>query len=415
MPRRIRTAQSVSFDIPASEQPHIHNRWHPEVPSIGTIEPGETVKIECLDWTGGQIGNNDSADDVLNVDLTKIHYLTGPFEIRGSEPGDILVVNITDVQPFEHSPWGFTGIFAKENGGGFLDEHYPQAAKAIWDFDGIYCTSRHIPGVRFPGLIHPGILGCAPSGELLAEWNRREAELITACQSSHPGRVVAQPPNTMNAHAGRATGDLKERIGREGARTIPGRPEHGGNVDINSISRGSKTYLPVHVAGAKFSVGDLHFSQGDGEISFCGAIEMAGIITIKFELIKGGIQSLGLKSPIFRPGEVAPQFGPSRYLTFEGFSVDEAGKQHFMDATVAYRQSCLRAIEYLKRFGYTGEQVYLLLSSAPIRGAIAGIVDIPNACTTLGLPMDIFEFDISPEATVVPRDLGSCALTSLRK
>jgi hypothetical protein len=48
---------------------------------------------------------------------------------------------------------------------------------------------------------------------------------------------------------------------------------------------------------------------------------------------------------------MGPTFSPSRYLTFEGFSVDENGKQHFMDATIAYRQSCLRAIEYLKQFG----------------------------------------------------------------
>lgn len=50
---------------------------------------------------------------------------------------------------------------------------------------------------------------------------------------------------------------------------------------------------------------------------------------------------------------MGPTFSPSRYLTFEGFSVDEQGKQHFMDATIAYRQSCLRAIEYLKQFGTT--------------------------------------------------------------
>jgi acetamidase/formamidase len=44
--------------------------------------------------TGGQIGNNDSADDVLNVDLTQVHYLSGPFEIEGAEPGDLLVVEV---------------------------------------------------------------------------------------------------------------------------------------------------------------------------------------------------------------------------------------------------------------------------------------------------------------------------------
>jgi acetamidase/formamidase len=120
---------------------------------------------------------------------------------------------------------------------------------------------------------------------------------------------------------------IKEKVGREGARTIPGRPEHGGNCDIKNLSRGSKVYLPVHVKGAKFSVGDLHFSQGDGEISFCGAIEMSGVITINFKVMKNGIADLGMKSPLYLPGPVEPHYGPGRYLTFEGFSVDEHGKQ----------------------------------------------------------------------------------------
>lgn len=222
---------------------------------------------------------------------------------------------------------------------------------AIWDFEGIFCSSRHIPHVRFPGLIHPGIMGCAPSPEILAEWTRRESELV---EFNTLDRVVAKLPEPQNVHAGSATGDLKNKIGVEGARTIPGRPEHGGNCDIKNLSRGSKTYLPVHVPGAKFSVGDLHFSQGDGEISFCGAIEMAGVITFKFSLMKGGIEDLKMKSPIFIPGPVEPQFGPGRMLTFEGFSVDEHGKQHYLDVTVAYRQTCLRVFEYLKRFGYSG-------------------------------------------------------------
>jgi len=84
------------------------------------------------------------------------------------------------------------------------------------------------------------------------------------------------------------------------------------------------------VAGAKFSVGDLHFSQGDGEISFCGAIEMAGVITINFKVIKNGLAELGIKSPIYIPGPVEPQFGPGRYIYFEGFSVDHHGKQRML-------------------------------------------------------------------------------------
>lgn len=53
------------------------------------------------------------------------------------------------------------------------------------------------------------------------------------------------------------------------------------------------------------------------------------------------------------------------------------------------------------------------MSCAPIQGHVAGIVDIPNACTTIGLPMDIFDFDISPAAgKVEKRALGSCAFAT---
>jgi formamidase len=69
---------------------------------------------------------------------------------------------------------------------------------------------------------------------------------------------------------------------------------------------------------------------------------MAGVITITVKLMKNGLADLGIKSPIYLPGPVEPHYGPSRYLTFEGFSVDEHGKQHYMDVTVAYRQTCLR-------------------------------------------------------------------------
>ena len=97
------------------------------VPFAAKVKDGEIVKIECVDWTGGQIGNNDSADDVKNIDLTKIHYLTGPFEVEGAEPGDVLVVEIQDVQPFQEQPWGFTGVFDKDNFVCLLYEIYTNA------------------------------------------------------------------------------------------------------------------------------------------------------------------------------------------------------------------------------------------------------------------------------------------------
>lgn len=62
----------------------------------------------------------------------------------------------------------------------------------------------------------------APSHEVLKTWNTREAELISAC--SHLDRDVALPPNPQSVHVGTGNADVKERVGKEGARTIPGRP-----------------------------------------------------------------------------------------------------------------------------------------------------------------------------------------------
>jgi formamidase len=369
-----------------------HNRWHPDIPAVVSVNPGDVFRIECKDWTDGQIKNDDNPDDIRDVDLSVVHVLSGPIHVNGAEPGDILVVDLLDIGALQGDEWGFTGIFARENGGGFLTDHFPTAAKAIWDLQGIYTSSRHIPGVRFAGITHPGLIGCAPSHELLATWNQREAELV----ATNPDRVppLAALPNPQNAILGSLTGAEFDRVAAEAARTVPPR-EHGGNCDIKNLSKGSRIYFPVYVEGAKLSMGDIHFSQGDGEISFCGAIEMSGYIDLHVDLIKGGVEKYGMINPIFKPGPVEPRY--SEYLVFEGISVDEfTGKQYYLDAHVAYRRACLNAIEYLKKFGFTGEQAYLLLSCAPVEGRISGIVDIPNACCTLALPTEIFDKSILP-------------------
>ncbi|EIN04008.1 Acetamidase/Formamidase [Punctularia strigosozonata HHB-11173 SS5] len=394
----------------------LHNRWHPDIPAVATVKPGEVFKIECVDWTGAQIGNNDFSDDIRDVDLSKIHNLSGPIAVEGAEPGDCLVVDILDVRPFDKMPWGYTGIFELENGGGlFAKEFKSRAAKAIWDLKGVYATSRHIPGVRFAGVSHPGLIGTAPSAELLATWNKREGELIAAHADAVP--PVAFGPLPKGAYVGQdLPEEVRKKIAEEGARTIPGR-EHGGNCDIKNLSKGSRCYFPVFVPGANLSVGDLHFSQGD--ISFCGAIEMAceilraGIITFSTSIIKGGVEKFAMKQPIFLPSPVDPMY--SAKLVFEGISVDYHGdgKQYNMDATVAYKQAALNAIEYLMKIGYTREQAYLLLSAAPVESHVGAIVDSPNACVTLALPLGIFEHDILPQVDgLVKKNFGQAAIRS---
>lgn len=375
------------------ENSQIHNRWHPDIPMATWVNPGDDFKLETYDWTGGYIQNNDSAEDVRDVDLSTVHFLSGPIGVKGAEPGDLLVVDLLDIGARDDSLWGFNGFFSKKNGGGFLDEHFPLAQKSIWDFNGMFTKSRHIPGVEFAGLIHPGLIGCLPDHKMLKEWNAREQSLIDTNPTRVPG--LANPPNASTAHMGKMQGDARAKAAAEGARTVPPR-EHGGNCDIKDLSRGSRVFFPVYVDGAGLSVGDLHFSQGDGEITFCGAIEMAGWVHMRVNVIKGGMAKYGIKNPIFKPSPITPNY--KDYLIFEGISVDEKGKQHYLDVTVAYRQACLNAIEYLKKFGYSGAQAYSILGTAPVQGHISGVVDVPNACATLWLPTEIFDFDINPNA-----------------
>ena len=329
-----------------------------------------------------------------DIDLTIVHFLSGPIGVEGAEPGDLLVVDLLDVGALPESLWGFNGFFSKKNGGGFLTDHFPLAQKSIWDISGLYTHSRHVPGVKFAGLIHPGPdrLPAGPEAARHLEqarggFHRHRPEPRAAarqCRRSPPPRMPAAPRATPS-----------DKIAAEGARTVPPR-EHGGNCDIKDLSRGSKIYFPVYVKGGGLSMGDLHFSQGDGEITFCGAIEMAGWLHLKVDIIKGGMAKYGIKNPIFKPSPITPNYND--YLIFEGISVDEGGKQHYLDVHVAYRQACLNAIEYLTKFGYTKAQAYAILGTAPVQGHISGVVDIPNACATLWLPTDIFDFDVMPNA-----------------
>ncbi|KAL5706845.1 formamidase [Ranunculus cassubicifolius] len=403
----------VPIDVkkkPWEQKLPLHNRWHPNIPCVAEVTVGELFRVEMVDFSGGGITSSYTAEDIKHMDNSIVHYLSGPIRVVDTDgtparPGDLLVVEICNLGPLPGDEWGYTATFDRENGGGFLTDHFPCATKAIWYFEGIYAYSPQIPG----------IIGTAPSMELLNIWNKREKELeenghqsLKLCEVLHT-RPLANLPSTKGCHLGQIKQGTSEwtNIALEAARTIPGR-ENGGNCDIKNLSKGSKIYLPVFVEGANFSTGDMHFSQGDGEVSFCGAIEMSGFLELKCEIIRNGMQEyltpMGPTplhvNPIFEIGPVEPRF--SEWLVFEGISVDESGRQHYLDATVAYKRAVLNAIDYLSKFGYSKEQIYLLLSCCPCEGRISGIVDAPNACATLAIPTAIFDQDIRPKSSKVP-------------
>ena len=129
-------------------------------------------------------------------------------------------------------------------------------------FPGVYATSRHIPGVRFAGVSHPGLIGTAPSAELLATWNKREGELIAAHTNALP--AVAFPPEPKGAYVGQDLPDkVRQKIAKEGARTVPGR-EHGGNCDVSCLLRRAEAIscLFVSLCRSRTSLGYLHAVEG---------------------------------------------------------------------------------------------------------------------------------------------------------
>ena len=379
-----------------------HNRWHPDIPAAVWVKPGDSFRVHCREWFDGAIQNDDSAEDIKHAPLKGVHVLSGPIGVEGAKPGDLLLVDILDIGPIPQEDsgplagqgWGYTGIFPTSNGGGFLTEQFPDAYKAIWDFAGQTATSRHVPRVSFTGIVHPGLMGTAPSAGLLARWNAREGALIATDPERTP--PLALPPEPESAILGSLEGAAFDRVAAEAARTAPPR-ENGGNQDIKNLTKGTRVFYPVFVDGANLSVGDLHFSQGDGEITFCGAIEMGGFIDLRVEVIKDGMATYGVsENAIFVPGNTDPQY--SQWLAFSGTSVTLDGEQRYLDPFLAYQRACLHAIDYLTTFGYAPEQAYMILGAAPIEGRLSGVVDIPNACATVYLPTAIFDFPVVPSA-----------------
>ena len=119
--------------------------------------------------------------------------------------------------------------------------------------------------------------------------------------------AAAARGQTLAGHAERRRRSSGSR--REGARTVPGARERRQPRHQELHPRQPRSTTRCTSTGAKLSGGDLHFSQGDGEITFCGAIEMGGFIDFGVDLIKGGMEKYGVTTnPIFMPGRVEPRY-----------------------------------------------------------------------------------------------------------
>ena len=194
-----------------------HNRWHPDIPVAAMVRPGDEFRVECREWTDAQIGNNDSANDVRDVDLSHAHMLSGPHWRAGSRARRPARCRHPRPRPSAFhkrsaTPPARAGATPASSPGErreVPDRLVPRRLQGDLGLPRPGGDLRHLPGVSYTGITHPGLFGTAPSAELLARWNRREQALIdpipTGCLR------LALPPLSHNSSA-----DGRRRRGRPG-------------------------------------------------------------------------------------------------------------------------------------------------------------------------------------------------------
>lgn len=157
------------------------------------------------------------------------HICTGPVAIRGAKAGQVLEVRIKAIDL--HYDWGFTYVAPLK---GALPDDFDEMHLMHIPLDRDRMTGRMPWGLELPLKPFFGVMAVAPP----AAW----------------GSLSTLPPR-----------------------------RNGGNLDNKELVAGTTLYLPIHVDGALFSVGDGHGVQGDGEVCVT-AIETGLIGTFELHL-----------------------------------------------------------------------------------------------------------------------------------
>jgi formamidase len=348
------------------------NRWHPDIPPIVRCDPGDEVVLQTRDAFDGQMGPAATLETVRAPNLAVVHPLTGPVFVNGAEPGDLLEVEMLDVEP---DSYGYT---VQVPGFGFLRDQFPDPYMARWRIADGWATSDDLPGVRIPGAPFMGTIGLSPDRRLLQATTAREQAALDR------GGFVLPPDPTDAVPSDPA-------VAGEALRTIPPR-ETAGNVDIKQLSTGTRLLIPVYAEGGLFSAGDAHFAQGDCET--CGtAIEMRATLHVRFAVHKGRAAALGIRDLQFTREDyfLPPEFAaPRRFFATTGLSVTRDGENRPEDLTLAARNALLNMIDHLMEHGgWTRQQAYAICSVA-VDLKVSELVDVPNFVVSAFLPLDLF-------------------------
>ncbi len=231
-----------------------HSRWNADLPPRLTVESGDVVHFECQDSSGAQVRPGMTALELTRIDRGKVHALTGPVAVCGSESGDVLQVDVLEVR---HKGWGWSSVI---DGLGFLKQRFHEAYLFHWE---------------------------------LAE---------TETQSLEPAVVPLRPFCGIMGVAPAERGEFRTRA--------PG--VFGGNMDVRELCAGATLYLPVQQPGALFSCGDAHAAQGDGEVCING-IECPADVTLRFKLHKAQL----LRGPLLESAPTQPRDDLGSWIVIE--------------------------------------------------------------------------------------------------
>jgi acetamidase/formamidase len=207
------------------------------------IKSGDTVEVQTLiTSTPPRLEGAGVKPDQIEPSLREIfttvtdkgpggHILTGPIYIEGAEAGDVLEVRIQSIKLA--IPYAYTAF---RPGSGFLPEDFTQAKMKIIPLDEKRMVAHFSDSIEIPLRPFFGSMGVAPP----------EAS----------GRVSSGPPGI-----------------------------HAGNLDNKELVAGTTLFIPVHVRGALFQIGDGHAGQGNGEVCIT-ALETSLIGKLQFVVRK---------------------------------------------------------------------------------------------------------------------------------
>ncbi|MGZ8649794.1 MAG: acetamidase/formamidase family protein [Solirubrobacteraceae bacterium] len=298
----------------------VHFTWDEGHEPVIAIEDGDTVVIETRDVSDNQITPDSDTSAIAGLDWARVYPLAGPIHVEGAQPGDTLAIEILDLRT---RGWGWTAILPEL---GLLPEDFPDAYLRVFDIsNGDVAYMRD--DIAIPLAPFLGTMGVCPAGA-----------------SEQP----VMPPGSF-----------------------------GGNMDTRQLVRGTTLYLPVQVEGARFSCGDAHGCQGDGEVCVTG-LEAPMYASLRFTLQKGRT----LPAPQYRTaGPLTPRVESAGFYGTTGVGPD---------LYVAAQEAVRAMVDHLSS-GYelSGEDAYLLCSLA-VDLKISEIVDAGQYVVSALLPEAIF-------------------------